>query len=75
MFVVYGDVLSSLSGGNLVPFPTTAEDHPSTAIVTPRRVNPSMQQQKQEKQRQEAITNSIATPRGRQVAAVQGAWL
>ena len=70
VFVVDADVLSSLSGTNLVPFPATAEENPSSAIVTPRRVDPAKKLQKQETQRQEAITNSLATPRGKQVAVV-----
>jgi hypothetical protein len=69
VYVVYDEVLSSLSGASLVPFPSTAEDNPFSAIVTPRRLSPSKQHLKQETQRQEAITNTIATPRSKQVAA------
>jgi len=66
VFVVYDEVMSSLSGVNPVAFPITADDNPAGALVTPRRVGAQQARQRQACARQEALTGSIATPRGKQ---------
>ena len=64
-------VMSSLSGLHPVPFPITAHDSPTSAVVTPRRIHPSKQLLRSADLRQEAITSAIATPRGKQVQSSQ----
>lgn len=66
VFVVYGEGMSSLSGVYPVAFPITADDNPCAALVTPRRVGAEKERWRQANARHEAITGTIATPRGKQ---------